>query len=105
MHAMRVPTGELNRIIRHAVEDHPRLEHGKQLKVYYATMPRVKPPTVLMFVNDPDMVHFSYLRYLENRIRAAYRYEGTPLILRARRAESRQDAVRNSGGKDTGDDR
>lgn len=87
-HAHRIPTGELNRIVRDAVEDHPRTEKGRELRVYYATMPRVQPPTVLMFVNDPDLLHFSYLRYLENRIRAAYTLEGTPIVLRARKAES-----------------
>lgn len=87
-HAHRIPTGELNRIIRAAVDEHPRTEHGKQLKVYYATMPRVQPPTVLLFVNDPDMLHFSYQRYLENRIREAYPLEGAPLVMRARMADS-----------------
>ena len=87
-HAHRIPTGELNRLLRDAVEDHPRMERGKQLKIYYATMPRVQPPTVLMFVNDPDLMHFSYLRYLENQIRKAYPLEGTPIVIRARKAEN-----------------
>lgn len=87
-HAHRIPTGELNRLLRDAVEAHPRIERGKQLKVYYATMPRVQPPTVLMFVNDPDLIHFSYLRYLENRLRDTYPLEGTPIVIRARKAEN-----------------
>lgn len=88
-HAMRLPTGEINRIIHDAVDHHPLSRKGKQLKVYYATMPAVKPPTIILFVNDPDMLHFSYRRYLENQLRKAYRYEGTPVRIFARRAEKR----------------
>ncbi len=88
--AHRIPTGELNRLLRDAVESHPRMERGKQLKIYYATMPRVQPPTVLMFVNDPEMIHFSYLRYLENQIRKTYPLEGSPLVIRARKAENKE---------------
>ncbi len=87
-HAHRIPTGELNRLLRDAVEAHPLTVRGRQLKIYYATMPRVQPPTVLMFVNDPELIHFSYLRYLENRLRDTYPLEGTPLVLRARKAEN-----------------
>lgn len=87
-HAHRIPTPELNRLLKAAVENHPRIERGKQLKIYYATMPRVQPPTVLMFVNDPDLMHFSYLRYLENQLRATYPLEGTPIVIRARKAEN-----------------
>lgn len=87
-YAHRIPTGELNRLLRDAVEAHPLTRSGRQLKVYYATMPRVQPPTILMFVNDPELIHFSYLRYLENRLRDTYPLEGTPLILRPRKAEN-----------------
>lgn len=83
---LRIPTGELNRLISLAEEDHPLMEHGRAFHIYYATMPAVKPPTVLLFVNDPDHLHFSYRRYLENRIRGAYGYEGTPIVIKARRA-------------------
>jgi GTP-binding protein len=87
-HAHRIPTGELNRLMRDAVDAYPRIERGKQLKIYYATMPRVQPPTVLLFVNDPDLLHFSYLRYLENRLRQSYPLEGTPILIRARKAQN-----------------
>jgi GTP-binding protein len=53
-------------------------------------MARVQPPTVVMFVNHPELAHFSYLRYLENRIREVYPLEGTPIVLRVRKAESRE---------------
>ncbi len=85
-HALRIPTGELNRILRDAADAHPYNEKGRALKVRYATMPTVKPPTIVLFVNDPELMHFSYLRYLENRIRASYSFEGTPLRLLVRRA-------------------
>jgi GTP-binding protein len=87
-YAHRIPTGELNRLLHNAVESHPRIERGKQLKIYYATMPRVQPPTVLMFVNDAEMIHFSYLRYLENQIRKTYPLEGTPIVIRARKVQN-----------------
>ncbi|HZO88577.1 MAG TPA: ribosome biogenesis GTPase Der [Chthonomonadaceae bacterium] len=89
-HAHRIPTGELNRLIRDAIERRPLLEHGRQFKVYYATMPRVQPPTILLFCNDAEMLHFSYRRYLENQLRATYPLEGTPIRIEARKAESRE---------------
>ena len=90
-HAMRLPTGEINRIVQDAVDSHPLSQKGKQFKIYYATMPTVKPPTIVLFVNDPDMLHFSYERYLENQIRKIHPYTGTPIRIFARKAESRQD--------------
>ncbi|MHB1001757.1 MAG: ribosome biogenesis GTPase Der [Armatimonadota bacterium] len=88
-HAMRLSTGEINRIIHDAVDAHALTQRGKQFKVYYATMPVVKPPTVVIFTNDPNMLHFSYSRYLENEIRKEYPYEGTPIRIQARKAEGR----------------
>lgn len=87
-HALRLPTGEINRIIQDAVDGHPLTQHGKQFKVYYATMPAVKPPTIVLFTNDPNMLHFSYQRYLENQVRKHMSYEGTPIRIHARKAES-----------------
>jgi len=87
-HALRVPTGELNRIFREAVAHTPPPTHqGKPVKLLYATQARVKPPTIVLFVNHPEGMHFSYQRYLENRLREAINFEGTPvrLLLRARR--------------------
>lgn len=86
-HAMRIPTGELNRILQDAVDDHPYSRKGKDLRVRYATMTDVKPPTIVIFVNNPELAHFSYVRYLENRIRQEYSYEGTPLKLIVRKAK------------------
>ncbi|MDH7571715.1 MAG: ribosome biogenesis GTPase Der, partial [Armatimonadota bacterium] len=84
-HARRVPTGELNRVIQDAVEANPRVEKGRALRIYYATMSNVKPPTVVLFVNDPELMHFSYERYLVNQLREAFGYEGTPIKLVVRR--------------------
>jgi len=86
--AMRIPTGELNRIIRDAVDAHPHSEKGRAFKVKYATMAKVKPPTIMLFVNDPEMFHFSYRRYLENQIRKTYGYEGAPLKIIAKKTET-----------------
>jgi GTP-binding protein len=88
-HAMRLPTGEINRIIHDAVDEHPLTQKGRQFKVYYATMPAVKPPTIIIFTNDPNLLHFSYRRYLENQIRKHYPFEGTPIRIFARKAEGR----------------
>ena len=85
-HSMRIPTGELNRLVRDAVDAHPYNEKGRSLKIKYATMPTVKPPTIVLFVNDPELMHFSYLRYLENRIRETYSFEGTPLRIQVKKA-------------------
>ncbi|HAL61879.1 MAG TPA: ribosome biogenesis GTPase Der [Chloroflexi bacterium] len=82
----RVPTSGLNRLLREAVASHsPPSKRGKRLRFYYATQAEVDPPTFVFFVNDPQLVHFSYRRYLENRLREAFGFEGTPLRLYFRR--------------------
>lgn len=86
-HAMRIPTGELNRIIQEAVDRRPYCRKGRDLKVKYVTMAGVKPPTIVIFVNDPELAHFSYVRYLENQLRRHYSYEGTPLRLFVKKAK------------------
>lgn len=77
----RVATGQLNRIIREAIIAHPPSEssRGRYLKFSYATQPRVAPPTFIFFVNDPKLLHFTYKRYLENRIRDEFGFIGTPI--------------------------
>ncbi|MDQ2934641.1 MAG: ribosome biogenesis GTPase Der [Chloroflexota bacterium] len=92
----RVPTGELNRLVSDAVREHPPAHVRNRLpKVFYATQAAVGPPTFVIFVNDPELIHFSYRRYLENRIRAAYGFLGTPIRLVLRQRES-EDAARRS---------
>ncbi|KIL48074.1 ribosome biogenesis GTPase Der [Jeotgalibacillus campisalis] len=86
-HAMRVQSSVLNEVIMDAVAMNPTpTHHGKRLKIFYATQVAVKPPTFVIFVNEPELMHFSYERFLENRIREAFGFEGTPirLISRAR---------------------
>ncbi len=85
-HSMRVVTHVLNDIINEAVAlNSPPTDKGRRLKLNYATQVAVKPPTFMIFVNDPELMHFSYERYLENKIREAFDFEGTPLRLFTRR--------------------
>lgn len=79
-HAMRISTGELNRILQEAADAHPYSRKGKDLKIRYATMTEVKPPTIIVFVNDVSLAHFSYARYLENRIRKEYPTRGLRFV-------------------------
>ncbi len=84
----RIPTAELNNIVQDSVARHnPPSKGGKRLRFYYATQPAVDPPTLVFFVNDQRLVHFSYQRFLENRIRERWGFEGTPLVLRFRGRE------------------
>jgi GTP-binding protein len=89
----RVPTGELNRVVMDAVRAHPPSHVRNRLpKIYYATQVGVAPPTFVVFVNDPSLVHFSYRRYLENRIRDEYGFLGTPIRIILRQRESEEAA-------------
>ncbi|RDU36337.1 ribosome biogenesis GTPase Der [Neobacillus piezotolerans] len=84
-HAMRVQTTILNDIIMDAVAMNPTpTDNGRRLKIYYATQVAVKPPAFVVFVNDPELMHFSYERFLVNRIRDAFGFEGTPIRIYAR---------------------
>ena len=87
-HAMRVQTGVLNEIMAEAVAmQQPPSDKGKRLKLYYITQVSVKPPTFVIFVNDKELMHFSYTRYIENQIRETFGFKGTPLrfIIRERK--------------------
>ncbi len=78
----RLPTSEINRILREATDKQaPPTKAGQRLKIYYGSQVRTDPPTFLFFVNDTQLVHFTYERYLENQIRASYPFVGTPLRL------------------------
>jgi GTP-binding protein len=86
----RVSTSALNKLLQQALDSHaPPTRRGKQLKIVYAAQVRSDPPTFLFHVNDPNLVHFSYARYLENRIREQYEFLGTPIRLSFRRRSSR----------------
>ena len=85
---LRVATGVLNEIVTEAVAmQQPPSDKGKRLKIYYVTQVAVKPPTFVIFVNDKELMHFSYTRYLENKIREAFGFRGTSLkfIIRERK--------------------
>lgn len=91
-HAMRVSTSVLNQVLEDAVAiNPPPAERGKRLKIYFATQPNVKPPTFIFFVNDPEIMHFSYLRFLENKLRESFGFEGTPLKLVVRGRNDKDD--------------
>ncbi|WP_159561330.1 ribosome biogenesis GTPase Der [Streptococcus halichoeri] len=82
----RIPSAVLNDVIMDAIAINPTpTDKGKRLKIFYATQVSVKPPTFVVFVNEEELMHFSYLRFLENQIRAAFTFEGTPIHLIARK--------------------
>ena len=88
--SMRILTSVLNELIRDAVSVNPPPSHrGKQLKIFFMTQADIQPPKFIIFVNDPELMHFSYLRFLENRLRESFGFEGTPLklIVRGRKEE------------------
>ena len=85
---VRLTTSKINNLLQKAQDTHPApSQAGRQLKIYYATQVRSDPPTFLLFVNDPSLLHFTYRRYLENRIREEYSFIGTPIrvVAKARR--------------------
>jgi len=81
----RISTSSLNQVLRKAQDAHhaPSL-HGRQAKIYYATQVRSDPPTFMLYVNDPKLLHFTYMRYLENCLREEYGFLGTPIRLVAK---------------------
>lgn len=82
----RIPSAVLNDVIMDAVAVNPTpTDKGRRLKIFYATQVSVKPPTFIIFVNEEELMHFSYLRFLENQIREAFVFEGTPIRLIARK--------------------
>lgn len=83
---LRVPSAVLNDVIMDAVAINPTpTDKGKRLKIFYATQVAVKPPTFVIFVNEEELMHFSYARFLENQIRRAFTFEGTPIKIIPRR--------------------
>jgi GTP-binding protein len=79
-------------VLREATERRPYTRRGRELKVYYGTVVTVRPPTIVLFVNEPKLMHLGYRRYLENQLRAAFGFLGTPirLIVRERGAEDEE---------------
>jgi GTP-binding protein len=87
----RVATGQLNRLISDAVFARPYTTKGRALKIYYATQVAARPPTFVLFVNDPELLHFSYERYLANKIREAFPLAGTPIRIRAKSSHNKKE--------------
>ncbi|MBR2593857.1 MAG: GTP-binding protein, partial [Firmicutes bacterium] len=79
-HTLRISTGVLNDVLAEALAyQQPPADKGRQLKIYYVTQVSVRPPTFILFVNSRELLHFSYKRYLENKFREAFGFEGTPI--------------------------
>lgn len=96
----RIPTAELNELLREAVAHHPPpTKPGKWVKFYYVTQAEVNPPTFVFFCNRPELIHFSYRRYLENRIRERYGFLGTPIELVFRERSRSAPAWERAGGR------
>ena len=88
----RVPTGALNEMLaRASAKVQPPADKGKRLKLYYMTQVAVKPPTFVIFVNDKELMHFSYVRYLENRIRESFGFKGTALKFLIRERNGKEE--------------
>ncbi len=99
----RVPTGELNNFLRQSVLDQPPMavRKGAHLRLYYAVQPQIDPPVFLFFANDGDLVHWSYGRYLENRLRERYGFGGTPIVIVFRSRENERDMPKKKGDRET----
>lgn len=89
-YSFRISTGALNRLIQDAVYARPYSSKGKAFKVYYVTQVSTRPPTFVLFCNDPDLMHFSYKRYLENQIRKVHALPGTPIRIFARSSHEKK---------------
>jgi GTP-binding protein len=96
----RVPTAELNRVFEKLTAVHePPLYHGRRVKYYYITQVGIKPPTFIAFVNYPEGVHFSYLRYIENNLRDSFGFAGTPVRIFAKRRREERSSEKNKPRK------
>ena len=92
-HSMRIATGVINEILASATaEVEPPQDKGRRLRLYYMTQVAVKPPTFVIFVNDKELAHFSYIRYIENKVREAFYFKGTPIrfIIRERKEDGKK---------------
>ncbi|WP_031516267.1 ribosome biogenesis GTPase Der [Desulfofalx alkaliphila] len=87
-HNLRIATSNVNQLVREAMQQNPPpSDKGRRLKILYAMQGGVAPPTFILFVNDPELMHFSYMRYLENFFRSSYGFEGTPIRFYLRKRE------------------
>ena len=94
--SMRISTGKLSDVVNEAITmNDPPVNNGRRLRVYYATQVSIKPPTFVIFVNEPDLMHFSYRRYLENYIRKSFSITATPLRLIIRKRGEKDELQKN----------
>ena len=90
-HNLRIATSSLNQLVREAVQQNPPpTDKGRRLKILYTVQSGVAPPTFIFFVNDPELMHFSYKRYLENFFRSSYGFEGTPIRFAFRKRDEEE---------------
>lgn len=90
-HALRIKTSSLNELLSDAMAiTPPPTKKGKQLKIYYLTQLKVKPPLFVIIVNDPELAHFSYMRFIENKLRETYGFEGTPIRMVVRKKSTKE---------------
>lgn len=90
--SMRISTGKLNGVVNEAITmNEPPVSSGRRLRIYYTTQVSIKPPTFVIFVNEPDLMHFSYKRYLENFIRKSFELKATPIRIIIRKRERNED--------------
>ena len=88
----RISTSLLNELLEDALAvNPPPAVKGKRVRLFYMTQPEVKPPTFVVFANEPDLVHFSYMRYLENRLRESFGFKGTPIVIKLKKRQRRGD--------------
>lgn len=92
---VRIPTANLNKVLWKALAEHPPAsDRGRPVKIKYATQAEITPPTIVIFCNRPESIHFSYLRYLENRIREAFPFRGVPLRIQVRKSSNDDEKER-----------
>ena len=90
--SMRIKTGVVNEILTEAVAmQQPPSDKGRRLKLFYMTQVSIKPPTFVIFVNDKELMHYSYTRYIENKLREAFGFFGTPIRILIRERESKEN--------------
>ncbi len=90
-HNFRFQTSELNRLIEEATYRRPLSRKGREVKIYYATQVTTRPPTIALFINNPELMHFSHVAYIENQLREKYPLEGTPMRLSLRKSKGKHD--------------
>ena len=87
----RIPTARLNEVLREAVDlNPPPTDKGRRIRLLYATQVGVKPPKIVIFSNEPESIHFSYARYMENQLRENFGFSGTPIRLLWRKREKEE---------------